>query len=387
MRYPRGDNNLGALRYSLVLFVCMSVSAIGAEFAKLTEQPLLVDERATGVCSASLTGTIEPGDAAKIQSYVAEMEPFFDPGSNAPEHFEGYNGDGLTLCISGPGGSYQEALKIIAVLAEGHVWTVLPRGSECLSACAVAFMGGLYADESGRSPARTLMAGANLGFHAPSITLSGTSDMPPALVEAAYKTALNDLQGIVTTLLVNVESSYEASMRPSLLAAMLGTPPDDMFHVTTIDEIGRWRMNFEDGPNDSINLSEANLIQVCKNLMSWKHDLQSISTAEYRSSGAFGEVRIDKIDNEDPYSDAILWKYTLQDGMFNTECTFHVPPALQRIHDNDIRVDFTAEDISTRESTWPDTWQYLNPTMTLIGAAERAGGLDVAAESTKERKK
>ncbi|SEP63569.1 hypothetical protein SAMN05428969_0241 [Devosia sp. YR412] len=361
-------------RLKPLLFVILSLGPVdAAEFTKLMERPIAVDLRGTGKCSASLIGTLETGDAEKVQQYVDEMAPFFDPGSNAPEHYESYNGDGLTLCISGPGGSYAEALKLIEVLASGFVWTVVPETADCLSACAVAFMGGLYADETGRVPARLLMAGANLGFHAPSITLSSTGAMPPQMVEAAYKTALADIQGVVSTLLVNAEFSYEASMKPSLLATMLGTPPDDMFLLTTIDELGRWGINFEDGNNDSINLSEANLIQVCKNLMSWRHDNRSISTAEYKTTGQGAMVRAEMIENNNQYSDDVLWRYTLADGMFETQCTFHVPPSLQRISDSDIQVEVWNENDGVRDSVWPDTWQYLNPNLTLIEAAVRAG--------------
>lgn len=354
-----------------LVFACLIQQAAGAVFTELADVPIEADARGSGVCSASLTGSIVPGDADKLRAYVEKMAPYFDVGSDATEHYNMNDGDGLTLCISGPGGSYAEALKIIEVLSTGYVKTVVPASSQCLSACAVAFMGGFYADEASRVPARQLLSGADLGFHAPSITLNGSGAMPPQMVEAAYKTALADIQGVLDTLLLNVEYSQDARMRPSLFAAMLGTPPDEMFHVTTIDELGRWRIQFEEEGDDSINLSESNLVQVCKNLFSWRHDRPSVSTADYSSKGDFPKVRIEQIQNTNPYNDNVLWRHTLMDGMFETECIFHIPPGLQRITDSSIQVEVYSEDDMIRDSIWPPTWQYLNPGMTLIDAAAR----------------
>lgn len=356
----------------LIVTVTINLAHTGkaAEFAVLSDLPLVVEERGSGKCTASLDGPIEPGDAQKVIDYVAQMAPFFDPGSSASQHFESYNGDGLNLCMSGPGGSFAEARKLIAALSEGFVWTIVPAGKQCLSACAVAFMGGVYAEEGSRAPARQLMPGADLGFHAPSINLQGDAPMPAAMVEAAYKTALADIHGIME-LLVS-DDAYEASMRPSLLASMLATPPDQMFHLTTIDEIGRWNISFDDGDNDSLNLSEANLIQVCRNMSRWRFDHSSQSTADLSSNGQFGMVRVEQVAQTSQYDKTELWKYVLGDSMFNTECIFHIPPDMKRISDNSIQVEVWQEDEQTRGNFWPDTWQYLNPEMTLAEAAERA---------------
>lgn len=286
-----------------------------------------------------------------------------------------YNGDGLTLCIDGPGGSYAEALLIVDALAEFRIWTVVPSQAQCLSACAVAFMGGTYVDEASLMPLRQLMPGADLGFHAPSITLSGTGSMPVQMVSAAYETALADIHGVVSKLLVNAAPAHEASMSPSLLARMLATPPGEMFHVTTLDEIGRWRIQFWDGPENSINFSSANLIQACQNLFAWRNDHKSHSTRDYSIEGGIADVLIEQQTNTNPYSDAVIWKYSLTNRMYETECTFHVPPDLKRITDGAIRVDvYSMDDLRTSVFA-PPTWAYLNPEMTLAEAAARAGGV------------
>lgn len=360
-------NIFGSLMVTAIMLSPVAASA--ADLTVILKEPIAVAERNSGKCNASLEGEIVPGDAQKVADFVASMAPLFDtPGSS----YASYVGDGLNLCISGPGGSFSEALKIVAVLSENFVWAIVPPGKSCLSACAVAFMGGIYADESGRSPARQLTPGADLGFHAPSITLQGDTPMPPQMVEAAYKTALTDIHGVMTALLVNVGFSYEASMRPSLFATMLGTPPDKMFHVTTIDEIGRWGISFHDGENDSLNLSPANLIQVCRNLAQWRHDQVSTSTADLAYEGSFPAVRMERQENTSQYNDDEIWLYRISDGMFDTECTYHIPRDLKRITDNSIQVEVWQEDDTTRNNSWPFTWQYLNPSMTLAEAAERA---------------
>jgi hypothetical protein len=101
-----------------------------------------------------LTGSIAPGDADKIEKLVSE--------------------DGYTiLSLNGEGGNYLEALAIAKVLDDSTVMTIVEDGASCLSACAIAFLGGNQdTDDSGDyAAARSIAPTAKLGFTAPTLDL------------------------------------------------------------------------------------------------------------------------------------------------------------------------------------------------------------------------
>ena len=53
------------------------------------------------------------------------------------------------VSFNSPGGSYQEGLKIAQLLKERFVRSIVEDGASCVSACAIAFLGGSTASEEG----------------------------------------------------------------------------------------------------------------------------------------------------------------------------------------------------------------------------------------------
>jgi hypothetical protein len=108
-------------------------------------------------CNLILEGVIESGDSLMISHQL-------------PEWAE----DGeFILCLISPGGNLSEAVRIAELLQERGIATFIPDQNECLSACAIAFLGGLCqaTGDSGvySNPCRFLGRGSVIGFHAPFI--------------------------------------------------------------------------------------------------------------------------------------------------------------------------------------------------------------------------
>jgi hypothetical protein len=104
-----------------------------------------------------ITGMFEPGDADAIRRVLVSLKPDARPASSAPF---------AVAELSSIGGDLIEGFKVGYLFAEFDVATVVRKGDACLSACALAFLGGT---SSHLPPARVsscnLEIGGILGFH------------------------------------------------------------------------------------------------------------------------------------------------------------------------------------------------------------------------------
>lgn len=353
----------------MVTWAILSASPEAAEFLVHSDAPLDVDVRYDSACSIEIRGEIVSGDAEKLAAFVASTEHYFTDFSQGAPKYADYEGDGYNLCVSGPGGSYTEALALISLITENAMLTIVPEGRTCQSACALVFMAGIYADEQA-SPARILKSGASLGFHAPSIDLVGSGDMPVEMVSAAYGAALADIYGILATLLVPTRQGSTARMGASLLAEMVRTPSTEMYMLATVDQVGRWNIDYDDGDGDedSVRNSEANLTQACVNYSNWLDDRPSVGTSNYLADKL---VAIERVHREDAQEGEVTVKYRVDDSMMSKECTFFLPAAADKLRDYVARVEVFSW-YSMRTMTYPiPTWGYLRPETTLAAAATR----------------
>lgn len=349
-----------------------AATASSAEFIVHSEAPLVVDERGQGNCNIEFKGEIVAGDAKRLSQFLEKNKFYFD---NFEDEFNFHqsNGDGYDLCLSGPGGSFSEALLLVNEISTNGIITVVPRQQQCLSACAVAFMSGLYSTE-GEETARMLMPGADLGFHAPNIELGGSGQYPIEMVETAYRTALQDIYGVLSSLGVNSRFGYEPRLRASLFAQMIGTPPAEMFHVSTVDHAGRWDIYYVDGPTDAVRNSEANLLQACTNYGSWIDDQVSFSYTDRLNGGSVGSL-IEKVTDAGAEEGEEVWRYTLDTGQYPPVCTFFIPAGLTMLGDAEVRVEVVSTDSGRQQTFWIPSWAYLRPDTTLVDAGKRGGGL------------
>jgi hypothetical protein len=92
-------------------------------------------------------GVIEPGDAAKLQRYLAQLPRKRNRG----------------IYFSSPGGDLAEGIKLGRLLQAGRVKTIVDSYEMCASACALAFLGGV--DPNGNRWMSSTTT-SRLGFHA-----------------------------------------------------------------------------------------------------------------------------------------------------------------------------------------------------------------------------
>jgi len=185
-------------------------------------------------CSHQLTGPIVASDVSDIPARLNQPASQAERTYNAP----------IVLCLNSEGGSFQAGIELAKVFREQQIITMIEPGARCVSACAIAFMGGGFSEMSEYGQAyRVLHPGGQLGFHAPAITLPEVP-LPGSVVSDVYQTAQKDLGEAIRKL--SIKPSWDFSRQPilpnSLLVQMMLTPSETMFYVTTVNEAALWEI-------------------------------------------------------------------------------------------------------------------------------------------------
>lgn len=174
-------------------------------------------------CSLTLSGEIGRGDAdalsARLDALIAGIDNY---PSGRPEQQ-------IVLCLQSPGGSFVEAVAMARAIHQRDVTTRVSPGESCLSACAVAFLGGRFNSRSGEGswPSRYLHPDARLGFHAPALILP-EGDFTREDAQRAYDIAIEAVG------LISLEART-LGLPQDLLTAMFTHHGEDFFYVTTLD--------------------------------------------------------------------------------------------------------------------------------------------------------
>ncbi|MDA7428105.1 hypothetical protein PGB28_06525 [Primorskyibacter aestuariivivens] len=132
-------------------------------------------------CMVTATGPIQPGDADRLRAIL--------PGD---AEYSQYVTDTPRLCFDSPGGSFVEGLAIARHLRDTGIAAHVPRDASCLSACAIAFLGGSarnFEDALIDMRDRSLHSTARLGFHAPQLDVPDAS-FNRAEVQRAFTIAM-----------------------------------------------------------------------------------------------------------------------------------------------------------------------------------------------------
>lgn len=298
---------------SVVLVLsCLAVPGLAAELAIGSANPDTFDIQDADPalpCTHHLTGEIASGDGARV---VTALRASLDEWRENDTYGQ------PVLCLDSAGGALAEALKIADVLRDEFVGTKLEAGARCESACAMIFMAGsFHAHESGAYKWRILHPTARLGFHAPSLQVPG-GNYDAATVTKSYGLALETIAVTLTNLVQNRDFEDGQHVKPSLLAAMLRTPPQEMMYVDTVDQAGRWGIRV--GPVDTAGLraSERDFRRACANKMMWDAD-ESGGKAAY-----WEEMFVNYTADE--------WGETIEvifDNMTGDGCTYAVPKGTQ----------------------------------------------------------
>ena len=168
-----------------------------------------------------LTGMIEAPDADRLRSELTRLRA------------QGVAGEGplAVLELSSKGGNLLEGIKIGYLLREFGVATVVRREDACLSACALAFLGGT-GRRSGPTaePSRTLEIGGQVGFHNFSVNVAWVLNETQS--DAARGIARGfDLARAGAAQMMRFVTDMGVS--PGFVAGMVGLPPEQWHYVET----------------------------------------------------------------------------------------------------------------------------------------------------------
>ena len=168
-------------------------------------------------CDYFYFGDVKAGDAGKIKDAILPTA------------------SGTDLCLNSPGGNFEEGVKMFHTIWNlDSVRTRVVKGDICMSACAIAFMGGSMLEGTGviRFRKSFVEPGSQLGFHSPILELPEGLQYSSEVVEFGYELALEDSARMFQLTQIN-EHGVEG-MSPYLFARILETPPSDMFMINTI---------------------------------------------------------------------------------------------------------------------------------------------------------
>ncbi|WP_417207870.1 hypothetical protein [Antarctobacter sp.] len=180
------------------------------------------------------------------------------------DEVKGYYPDShyVTITLDSPGGSLAEAIRLMDTFRDLQIATRIDAKATCLSACAVAFLGGsrLVANEFWTS--RTVEPGGQLGFHAPSLSLPAGDLVPTQALTASYGLALESISSIL-------DRRDRFDIPVSLVETMIATPPDQMYVLDKVDDFARWKIAVA-MDQSKWRPDKADVARMCLNLGVWE---------------------------------------------------------------------------------------------------------------------
>jgi hypothetical protein len=170
--------------------------------------------------SIQVTGLFEPGDADRLRTLLTRLRTTSVATPGMPL---------ATASLSSPGGDLYEGLNVGYLFKEFDVATLVHNGDLCLSACALAFLGGTASHSPPTLvPNRSIQIGGQVGFH--NFYINPRSPSLPATNDAATNmtTGFNLARG-GSSLLVRYAAAM--SLDPAFVARMLGRPSEEWEYI------------------------------------------------------------------------------------------------------------------------------------------------------------
>lgn len=246
----------GVTRILAAVAMCCFPALVSAA----TLETEITPEMAEMGCTARLSGVIEDGDLERIRPF---LESSLSPGWGNDNYVEALvfrnfspatdYGDGFfahRLCLDSPGGSLEEALRIVEYFRVEHsrtlggIPTAIARGDICESACAYVFFAGRFirfsgaASYEGRSNA-LLHPEGRLGLHAPFIPV------PAGTYTAEDIRAIWDVGMNATALISRQIGNGNLFLSFDLYFEMLTYEPSELLVIDTVGEAVQWGVEVE----------------------------------------------------------------------------------------------------------------------------------------------
>lgn len=235
-----------------------------------------LEEGVPGQCQLRLSGVIASGDAEALTAGLDVYD--FDDGETSDQF----------LCLSSPGGSFSEAIKLGKILIDKRIGTRIEAGQSCLSACAVVFMMGsqyFYEGIGNRQNAnRHMHVTARLGFHRPELKLAQEGVFDTEAVVRSFDLAIQATLEFVR--IANEGTRNSTMVPPDLIEAMFEHKGEDYFFIETTGQSARWGIDVDGLDLPRVMTREA-AWYACVNIPIWASRYES-EMPDYRD----GAVRV-----------------------------------------------------------------------------------------------
>jgi len=228
-------------------------------------------------CRVDILGPIERDDYAKL----AALE----------EHLVINNGESSSasvVCLDSIGGNVTAGLAMAEFFLEKGVSTRIRRDAKCYSICAIMFMMGNYRGPEVAGLSRRMHVTAKLGFHRPYLSLQEAGSYTSGDIAASYEYGVASIFDILT--LANLREPWGTAqmIEPDLMRRITGTPGDEIFLVSTVEEALRWNIEVVGIPTPR-NIGAAQLFFACENALAVGHSL----TTELAGDGLLSDEIFD----------------------------------------------------------------------------------------------
>ncbi|HZQ02319.1 MAG TPA: hypothetical protein VFB13_22425 [Reyranella sp.] len=202
-----------------------------------------------------LTGMIEEGDAARLRAILTGMGKKGLQDAGAPL---------ATIEMSSAGGDLLEGLKLGYLFREFDVATLVRARDSCLSACALAFLGGTASHRRTEVvTARTIEVGAILGFHNFALNPNHPTASAASSPREGIAKGFNEAQGAAALFVHYVGAMGVDS---PFIARMLGRPPQVWEYVDTAEKFLELKI-CPAGVLRPLPAPAARALNICSNLM------------------------------------------------------------------------------------------------------------------------
>jgi hypothetical protein len=171
-----------------------------------------------------ITGRFEQGDGDKLRAMLAGLKAKTARTPGQPL---------ATAELSSSGGDLFEGLKIGYLFREFEVATLVRKGDICLSACAMAFLGGTASRQPPAPvPSRTIEIGGQVGFHNftldATVVQNETRGDPTAGIARGFGLGKAGASALIRFV-------ADLGVDPGFIAQLLGRPPDTWLYIDTTE--------------------------------------------------------------------------------------------------------------------------------------------------------
>lgn len=269
-------------------FMCSP--ALSADLTVLTREPIQLAHVLRGACNARLEGRIEKFDSIKVNNFERDDVAIISSAQVAG--IDEFNFPVFAICLDkSDGGDFEGGLEVAKVLRRRGIAAVVPKDGKCLSACAIAFLGGTIrkptADDE-YAPLRVMDVSALVGFHAPLVPGS----MKPGDV-VPYDLALEFFVGGVSAVrelaralpdrgLVEAGPSFPSALMLEMLTQVSSS---EFVMVDTVDKAGAFNIRLS-GVGE-IPINPRSMMRLCDNVIAWDSDVHSFFAPDHAPGRSF----------------------------------------------------------------------------------------------------